>query len=81
MLIDDRRFEIRVLSAMHNQDGLADRRQKIVIVDGAWASVGTANFDNRSFALNEETSVCVCDRTLVNRLNELGLPRPKKRTP
>ena len=28
VLIDDRRFEIRVLSAMHNQDGLADRRQK-----------------------------------------------------
>ena len=26
--------------------------QKIMIVDGAWASIGTANFDNRSFALN-----------------------------
>jgi hypothetical protein len=33
VLIDDGEFEIRVLSAMHNQDGLADRRQKIVIVD------------------------------------------------
>jgi len=32
--------------------------QKIVIVDDAWAAVGTANFDNRSFSLNDETSVC-----------------------
>ena len=28
VLIDNRRFEIRELSAMHNQDGLADRGRK-----------------------------------------------------
>ena len=44
--------------------------QKIVIVDDAWASVGTANFDNRSLALNEETSVCFHDRALVNSLHD-----------
>ena len=38
VLIDGGWFEIRVLSAMHNQDGLADRRQKIVIVDRAGKS-------------------------------------------
>ena len=27
--------------------------QKTMIVDGVWATVGTANFDNRSFALNQ----------------------------
>jgi cardiolipin synthase len=42
--------------------------QKILMVDDAWASVGTANFDNRSLALNEETSVCFHDRPLVTEL-------------
>lgn len=42
--------------------------QKIMIVDGAWASVGTANFDNRSTALNEETCVCFHDRALIQEL-------------
>ena len=27
-----------------------------------WATVGTTNFDNRSFAHNEENNVCVYDR-------------------
>lgn len=43
--------------------------QKIMIVDGLWATVGTANFDNRSFALNEETNVCVHDPGLVDDLS------------
>jgi cardiolipin synthase len=47
--------------------------QKIVIVDSAWASVGTANFDNRSMSLNEETSVCFYDRVLVSRLHDTFL--------
>jgi cardiolipin synthase len=42
----------------------------VVIVDDAWASVGTANFDNRSLSLNEETSVCFHDRPLINQLCE-----------
>ena len=42
--------------------------QKVMIVDGAWGSVGTANFDNRSIALNEETTVCVHDRVLIGEL-------------
>lgn len=35
--------------------------QKVMLVDGCWCTVGTSNFDNRSFAHNEETSVCLCD--------------------
>ena len=35
--------------------------QKVMLVDGCWCTVGTSNFDNRSFAHNEETTVCVCD--------------------
>ena len=44
--------------------------QKIMIVDDAWATVGTTNFDNRSFALNDETNVCFTDRALVRELRE-----------
>jgi cardiolipin synthase len=47
--------------------------QKIIIVDDAWASVGTANFDNRSLALNDETSVCFHDRALVSGLHAIFL--------
>ena len=35
---------------------------KTMVVDGVWATVGTTNFDNRSFAHNEENNVCVYDR-------------------
>jgi cardiolipin synthase len=35
--------------------------------------VGTANFDNRSLALNDETSVCFHDRGLVNQLHDIFL--------
>ncbi len=42
--------------------------QKTMVVDGAWATVGTANFDNRSFALSEETNVCFHEPALVEQL-------------
>ena len=42
--------------------------QKTMLVDGAWATVGTANFDNRSFALSEETNICFHDPVLVAQL-------------
>jgi cardiolipin synthase len=41
---------------------------KIMIVDGLWSTVGTANFDNRSFSHNEESNVCVCDEGLAREL-------------
>jgi cardiolipin synthase len=42
--------------------------QKTMVVDGVWATVGTTNFDNRSFALNEETNICFHDPSLVDQL-------------
>ncbi len=42
--------------------------QKTMVVDDAWATVGTANFDNRSFAFNEESNVSIHDRGCVARL-------------
>ena len=44
--------------------------QKTMVVDGAWATVGTTNFDNRSFALSEETNVCFHQESLVQELCE-----------
>jgi cardiolipin synthase len=42
--------------------------QKTMVVDGVWSTIGTTNFDNRSFAHNEETNVCVFDRDLAGWL-------------
>ncbi len=42
--------------------------QKTMVVDDAWATVGTANFDNRSFAFNEESNVSIHDAACVKRL-------------
>jgi cardiolipin synthase len=41
---------------------------KILIVDGEWSVVGSTNFDNRSFGLNDEVNVAVCDRDFAARL-------------
>jgi cardiolipin synthase len=35
---------------------------KIMVCDGLWSTAGTTNFDDRSFAHNEENNVCVYDR-------------------
>jgi cardiolipin synthase len=34
---------------------------KVLVVDGLWSSVGSTNFDNRSFALNDEANLNVLD--------------------
>lgn len=38
---------------------------KIMIVDGLWSTVGTSNFDNRSFSHNEENNVSAVDQSLA----------------
>jgi len=35
--------------------------QKVIVVDGTWSCIGTTNFDDRSFQLNDEASVGVID--------------------
>jgi cardiolipin synthase len=44
--------------------------QKTMVVDGTWATIGTTNFDNRSFALNEESNVSFTDPSLVQALQQ-----------
>ena len=41
---------------------------KIMIIDGLWSVVGSTNFDNRSFGLNDEVNLAACDETLAARL-------------
>jgi cardiolipin synthase len=42
--------------------------RKIMIVDGLWTVVGSTNFDNRSFGLNDEVNLVACDPDLARRL-------------
>jgi len=44
---------------------------KTLVVDGAWATIGSTNLDNRSFALNEELNVALHDPALARRLEEI----------
>jgi cardiolipin synthase len=41
---------------------------KVLLVDGTWAVVGSTNFDNRSFGLNDEVNLAVRDSSFVERL-------------
>ena len=43
---------------------------KVLIVDANWATVGSINFDNRSFALNDELNLSVRDRAVVAELEK-----------
>jgi len=50
---------------------------KTMVVDGVWSTIGTTNFDNRSFAHNEESNVCIYNRTLARRLQDAFLADTK----
>ncbi len=38
---------------------------KVMVIDDLWTSVGSANFDNRSFRLNDEANLNVIDREIA----------------
>lgn len=46
---------------------------KTMVVDGLWSTVGTTNFDNRSFAHNEENNICVHDAAYAEEFRALFL--------
>ena len=46
---------------------------KTMVVDGVWATIGSTNFDNRSFALNEELNLTIYDGGVAERLQEIFL--------
>jgi cardiolipin synthase A/B len=41
---------------------------KTMAVDGYWSAVGSANFDNRSFQLNDEATLCVSSEAFAAKL-------------
>lgn len=44
---------------------------KLMVVDGLWSSVGSTNFDNRSFRLNDEANLNVHDARFAARLEAI----------
>src|SRR5207244_1341234 len=40
---------------------------KVLVVDGLWVSVGSTNFDTRSFRLNDEANLNFYDRAFAER--------------
>lgn len=46
---------------------------KTISVDGIWGSVGSMNFDNRSLAFNNETTLLILDRHVVSGMDTMFL--------
>jgi len=44
---------------------------KTIVVDGVWSTIGSTNFDNRSFALNQEINLTVYDSGIAQRLVQI----------
>jgi cardiolipin synthase len=44
---------------------------KTMVVDGVWATIGSTNFDPRSFELNDELNVTVLDAGVARQLEEI----------
>ena len=44
---------------------------KTIVVDGVWSTIGSTNFDNRSFALNQEINLTIYDREIAQRLEQI----------
>jgi cardiolipin synthase len=44
---------------------------KTIVVDGVWSTIGSTNFDNRSFALNQEINLTVYDIAIAHRLEQI----------
>jgi len=42
--------------------------QKVLVVDGVWVCLGSTNFDPRSFRINDEISVAMCDAGVAAKL-------------
>jgi cardiolipin synthase len=44
---------------------------KTLTVDGSWSSVGSVNFDNRSFQLHDEVTLCVQSERFAGELHDV----------
>jgi cardiolipin synthase len=47
---------------------------KVMVVDGVWSVIGSTNMDPRSFGINDEVNLAVCDQSLAEKLeNQFAL--------
>jgi cardiolipin synthase len=65
-----RSLEVELLRAgaevLEYQPGMI--HAKLMVIDDQWSVLGSANFDHRSFALNNEVNMAVLDRSLAAKL-------------
>jgi cardiolipin synthase len=45
--------------------------QKVMTIDGRWSIIGSQNFDDRSFEINDEVTLAVCDEEVAARLEAI----------
>ena len=48
---------------------------KTIVVDGVWSTIGSTNFDNRSFALNQEINLTIYNSAIAHRLEQILRPQ------
>jgi cardiolipin synthase len=44
---------------------------KTMVVDGAWSTIGSSNFDDRSFRLNDEVNVNIYDESIAAQMERM----------
>ena len=44
--------------------------QKVIVIDSQWAALGSTNFDDRSFEINDEISLVMYDERIARELEE-----------
>jgi cardiolipin synthase len=45
--------------------------QKVIVVDSIWSSVGSCNFDDRSFEINDEVTLGMLDAGIARQLEAI----------
>ena len=45
--------------------------QKVIVVDAIWSSVGSSNFDDRSFEINDEITLGMLDAGIARQLEAI----------
>ena len=45
--------------------------QKVMVVDGIWSAVGSTNFDDRAFEINEEITVGIHSEAFAKKMEKL----------
>jgi cardiolipin synthase len=62
--------ELLLAGAKIYEYGPSMMHAKLLVVDGLWSVVGSTNFDNRSFGLNDEVNLAAIDEQLAARISE-----------